>query len=144
MEKKPDTSGWTPVGSTSKCDCYAVTPWLAVMVPHQGMRDTAESAREQVEWQDAYWARLGHPGCFAIYMDNIVDQDAGARDVYAEETHGSMTLCYALIGSTFWGRAIAAVYTGLKRPPITTRFFATLDDAMPWLESMARAARSTG
>lgn len=136
-----DTSGWTPIGSTSKCDNYIVHPYLMVMVPVEGMRDTAESAREQVEFQDAYWEEVGHPGCVAVFMDRIVDQDAGARDVYAEETHGAMTLGYALIGSTFWGRAIAAVYTGLKKPPIPTRFFATLEDAMPWLDEMTSAVR---
>lgn len=141
---KTDTSGWTPIGSTSKCDCYAVTPYLMAMVPQEGMRDTAESAREQVGFQDAYWAKVGHKGCVAVFMDHIVDQDSGARDVYAEQTHGAMTLGFALIGSTFWGRAIAAVYTGLKKPPIPTRFFATLDDAMPWIEEMTKEVRGAG
>lgn len=138
---RTDTSGWTPIGSTSKCDNYVVKPDLMVMVPHDGMRDTAESAREQLRFQDAYWEKVGHPGCVAVFMDHIVDQDAGARDVYAEEAHGAMTNGYALIGSTFWGRAIAAVYTGLKRPPIPTRFFAKLEDAMPWIEERNRLGK---
>lgn len=139
-----DTSGWTPVDSTSRCDCYKVAPTLAVMVPHEGMRDTVDTAREHVAWQDAYWKEQGHPGCVAIFMDRIVDQEAAARDVYAQETDKALTLGYALIGSTFWGRAIAAVYTGLKKPPVPTRFFGTLEDAMPWVDEMTRAVRKSG
>lgn len=141
---KVDTSRWTPIGSTTLCDCYAVNSHLMVMVPHEGMRDSAETAREQVGFQDAYWTKLGHAGCVAVFMDNIVDQDVGARDVYAEKTHGAMTLGYALIGSTFWGRAIAAVYTGLKKPPIPTRFFASLEEAMPWIEERLVVGRPRG
>ena len=144
MAVEIDTSAWTPIGSTEKCDNFIVTPYLMVMVPKEGMRDTAESAREQVQFQDDYWAKVGHAGCVAIFMDRIVDQEAGARDVYAETTHGAMTLGYALIGSTFWGRAIAAVYTGLKKPPIPTRFFASLEAAMPWIEQMTRDVRKSG
>jgi hypothetical protein len=141
---KIDTTGWTPLESTSKCDCYAVTPYLAVMVPHEGMRDTVESAREHVAWQDTYWKKLGHPGCVAIYMDPIVDQEPAARDVYALETDKALTLGYALIGNTFWGRTIAAVYTGLKKPPVPTRFFAKLEDAMPWIDERNRGVRRSG
>jgi hypothetical protein len=148
---KVDTSQWTPVGATSKCECYAVTPYFVVMIPHEGMRDTAESAFEQVFWQDAYWEKLGHPGCVGVFMDNIVDQDTGAREVYAGlrhppdgKVHGQMTLGYVLIGGTFWGRAVAAVYTGLRKPPRPTRFFATLEDAMPWVEELTREVRQAG
>jgi hypothetical protein len=141
---KVDRTGWTPLDSTSKCDCYAVTPHLVVMVPHEGMHDTVESAREHVAWQDAHWTKVGHPGCVAIFMDPIVEQDPAARDVYAKETDHALTLGYALIGSTFWGRTISAVYTGLKKPPVPTRFFATLEAAMPWVHEMTRAARRSG
>jgi hypothetical protein len=139
-----DTSGWTPLDGTSKCDCFAVSPHLVVMVPHRGMRDTVESAREHVAWQDAYWRAEGRSGCVAIFMDNIVDQETAAREVYAKETTKTLTLAYALIGNTFWGRTIAAVYTGLKKPPVPTKFFANLDDAMPWIDEVARAARRSG
>lgn len=139
-----DTTGWTPIGSTSKTDSYVITPAIMVMVPHEGMSDTAETAREQLAFQDAYWKKVGHPGAVIVIMDRILDQDAGARDVYAEKMHGKSTLGYALVGGTFWGRAIAAVYTGLKRPPIETRFFATIEDAMPWLLELTRDVRSTG
>jgi hypothetical protein len=137
-----DTSGWTPIGSTATCECFSLAPRLVVMVPHDGTRDTAITARENIAWQDAWWTKLGHQGCVVVFMDPIVEQEAGARDVYAEETGRALTLGYALIGGTFWGRAIAAVFMGLKKPPIPTRFFSSLDDALPWIDTMNSAPRS--
>jgi hypothetical protein len=135
--KRPDTSRWTPLPPTSTCDCYEVTPHLVVMVPHDKMRDTTETARENVQWQEDHWSKVGRRGCVAVFMDFIVDQEPGARDVYAHEANPTV-LGYALIGGTFWGRAIASVYMGFKRPPRPTRLFATLDAAMPWVEALIR------
>jgi hypothetical protein len=104
------------------------------MVPHDGTRDTAETARENHAWQDAQWKKRGQRGCIVVFMDHIAEQEPGARDVYAEQKAGKLTLAYALIGGTFWGRAISSVFLGLKKPPVVTRFFPSLEDARPWLE----------
>jgi hypothetical protein len=138
-----DTSGWTPIGGTSRCDCFLLAPRIAVMVPKAGMRDTAETAREQMQWQEDYWKGAGHTGCFVIIMDTIVDQDAGAREVYAQKHTGQLTVGYALIGGTFWGRAISTAYMALNRPKIPTRFFATVDQALPWLAECLRISDGT-
>ncbi len=137
-----DTSGWTPLPGTANCDCYEIGPHLVVMVPHDGMTDTGDTARENLAWQRAHWQRVGRSGCVAVFMDHIAEQEAGARDVYGTTAPDEGTLGYALIGGTFWGRAIASVFMGLKKPRTPTRFFASLEDALPWIEERNRAGTS--
>ncbi len=136
-----DTSGWVAIGGTSQFACFEAAPGVMVLVPREGARDTAETARESVAFQDAYWARVGRRGCVAVLVDGVLDQDAGARHVYAEETRGALTVGLALIGGTPWGRAIASVLIRVKAPSIPTRLFATLEDAMPWIDRVNQAAR---
>jgi hypothetical protein len=136
-----DTSSWTRVGATSAYAYYAVTPELLALVPFEGTRDTARTARENLAWQDAYWTKVGHTGSIAVFVDGVVDQDAEARRVYAEESQGALTHAAVLIGGTFWGRAVGNAFLAVRKPPIPVRLFSTLEEAMPWIEEMNRAAR---
>jgi hypothetical protein len=136
-----DTSGWKPVGETSICSLFAVTPDLVAVVPKEGARDTAETARELTTWQYGYWKRLGHTGAVAVFVDRYVDQDPAARDVYVQDSEGALTYAAVIIGGTFWGRTVGTAYLAVRKQPIPTRFFGTLEEAMPWLEQMKHQLR---
>jgi hypothetical protein len=138
-----DTSQWTAVGSTSAYAYYAVTPDLLALIPFEGARDTGKTARENLDWQDAYWRKMGHTGSIAIFVDGVVDQDDEARRVYADESKGALTHGAVLIGGTFWGRAAAKVFLAVRKQPIPVQLFPTLDEAMPWIEEVNRAHRRT-
>jgi hypothetical protein len=138
-----DTSRWTAVGSTSAYAYYAVKPDLLALVPFEGARETAKTARENLELQNAYWIKQGHTGSIAVFVDGVVDQDAEARRVYADETGESLTHGAVLIGGTFWGRAASKVFLAVRKHRIPVRLFASLDEAMPWIEEVNRTARRT-
>lgn len=130
---------WNHLGSTSNAEFYEMEPNLLAVVPHQDTRDDASTARESIAFQDRHWNAVGRRGAVVVFMDPVLEQDGGAREVYAKETHDTLTTCYALVSETLFAQATAAVFTGLSRPGIPTRIFRSLEDARPWIDEMNRA-----
>jgi hypothetical protein len=134
-----DTSNWQHLGSTSNAEFYEAEPHLLVVVPHENTHDNETTARESITFQDAHWQRVGRRGAAVVFMDPVLNQDAGARAVYANETNDTLTTCYALVGESFFAQATAAVFTGLAKPGIPTQVFRSLGEARPWIAEMHRA-----
>jgi hypothetical protein len=130
--------GWIQVGATSNAAMFEAAPDLLAIVPDEGCVDTQATARESIAFQDGHWRRRGLRGAVVCFMDAVVEQDGGARAVYATETGQTLTTCYALVGETFYARSVSAVFTGLARPPVPTRIFRSLEDALPWIAEMNR------
>jgi len=130
---KLDTSKWTHIGSTSNAEFYEAEPHILMIVPHDNTRDDEGTARESIAFQDQHWKRVGRRGAAVVFMDPVLEQDGGARGVYANETSDTLTTCYALVGESFFAQATAAVFTGLAKPGIPTQVFRSLDDARPWI-----------
>lgn len=130
---------WKKVGSTSNADFYAIADDILGIAPFVDTTDDQKTARESIAFQDRYWRSLGHRGAVVVFMDTVVQQDAAARAVYAEEVDALPSTCFALVGETFYGYATSQVFTGLSKPGRPTNVFRSLDDARPWLEEMNRA-----
>jgi hypothetical protein len=130
--------GWRHLGATANAEVYEVDDDLLAIVPHPDSRDDEATARASIAFQDAHWRAAGRRGGGAVFMDNVLEQDAGARAVYANETGHTLTTCYALIGETFFGMAAGAVFTGLARPGPPTQVFRALADARPWIAEQTR------
>ena len=138
MTRVPDPA-WRHVGKTSNADFYEIDLDVLAIVPFADSRDSETSARESIAFQDRHWRAAGRRGAVVVFMDNVIEQDAGARGVYADETEHTLTTCYALVGETFFGHAAAAVFTGLTRPTPPTQVFRSLADARPWIAEQNRA-----
>jgi hypothetical protein len=133
-----DTADWKKVGSISNAEMYEIAPDILGIVPHPNCTDTQATARQSLAFQDAHWRSRGQRGAAVVFMDPIIDQDSGARSVYANETGESLSTCYALVGETFFGFAVSAVFTGLSKPGIPTQVFRCLQDALPFITKMNR------
>jgi hypothetical protein len=129
---------WRALEPTDNADWYQVREDVIAIVPRENARDSQESARESIAIQQRHWRSAGRRGAVVVFMDNLLDQDSGARAVYMNESDPSCTTCYALVGETLFAQAVASVFTGLARPQVPTRMFRTLDEAMPWIEEMNR------
>lgn len=129
---------WPALEPTDNADWYQVREDVIAIVPHENARDNQETARESIAIQQRHWRSAGRRGAVVVFMDNLLDQDSGARAVYMNESDPSCTTCYALVGETLFAQAVASVFTGLARPQVPTRMFRTLDEAMPWIEEMNR------
>lgn len=134
---------WKHLGSTTNAEFYEIEVDILAVVPHQDSTDDEDTARQSIAFQDRHWQRVGRRGAAVVFMDPVLEQNAGARAVYANETSETLTTCYALVGKTFFGHATAAVFTGLARPGIPTALFPSLDDARPWVAEQNEAARSS-
>ena len=128
-----DTSLWQPIGTTSNADFYEAAPRIIVIVPHAESEDNETTARESIAMQDRHWKNTGRRGATVVHMDPVIRQTSGARAVYANETHTTLTTCYALVGESFFAQAAAMVFEGLAKPGVPTRVFRSLDDARPWI-----------
>lgn len=133
----PDPS-WKPLGSTANAEWYQIRDDLIAIAPRPDARDTEESARESIAIQQRHWRSVGRRGAVVVFMDNLLDQDSGARAVYMAESDPTCTTCYALVGESLFAQAVGSVFTGLARPQVPTHMFRSLDEAMPWIEEMNR------
>ncbi len=134
----PDPS-WKPLGPTDNADWYQIQDDLIAIVPRENARDTEASARESIAIQQRHWRSVGRRGAVVVFMDNLLDQDSGARAVYMNESDPSCTTCYALVGESLFAQAVASVFTGLARPQVPTRMFRSLAEALPWIDEMNRS-----
>jgi hypothetical protein len=134
---KPDPS-WKLVGSTSNARFYEIAPDVLAIVPFPNSSDDQKSARESIGFQDRHWRSVGRRGAVVVFMDNVVQQDAAARAVYADEVDRLPSTCFALVGESFYGYATSQVFTGLRPPGRPTSVFRSLADAMPWIQEMNR------
>jgi hypothetical protein len=66
-------------------------------------------------------------------MDPVLEQDAGARTVYRDLPDPAFQVCFALVGSSAFGRAVGSVFLGLSRPRVPTRMFGSFEEAVAWI-----------
>jgi hypothetical protein len=132
MSELPDPS-WRHLGSTSNADVYEIASDVIGVLPQVAASDTEASARESIDFQAKHWAAVGHRGGTVVFMDRVLQQDGAARAVYANETTGHPTTCFALVGESFFAMAVSSVFMGLAKPGPPTMIFKTLAEALPWI-----------
>ncbi|HET9954635.1 MAG TPA: hypothetical protein VFQ61_09025 [Polyangiaceae bacterium] len=142
MLSSPDTSAWQFVGRTANSRYFAVEPGILACVPDPKSADTEGSAKENVRFQELYWTERAEHGTCIVYFDQLVDQTAAARRVYATYPFRSQ-LATALLGGTALSRAIASFFTGLSQPATRTKFFGSYADAADWCRSVLREEQAS-
>jgi hypothetical protein len=135
----PDTSAWTPIGRSSNADFFEVEPGVLAVVPFDGITDNATTAAESIRVQLEYLRPKGLRAGVLVFMDRVAQQDSGARTVYREAPDPAFQACFALVGSTIFGRAVGSVFIGLHPPRVPTRMFGTLEEAVAWIRETVQA-----
>ena len=133
----PDTTAWLPIGRSTNADFFEVEPGVLAVVPFDGVADTADSAAESIQIQVSHLRTSGRRAGTVVFMDPVVAQNAGAREVYRNAPDPTFQTAFALVGSTMLGRAVASVFMGLHPPRVPTRMFATFEDALTWIRTTA-------
>ncbi|MBI3399890.1 MAG: hypothetical protein HY048_00600 [Acidobacteria bacterium] len=135
----PDTSAWTRIGRSSNADFFEVEPGILAVVPFDGITDNAATAAESIRVQLEYLRPKGMRAGVLVFMDRVAEQDSGARAVYREAPDPAFHACFALVGSTIFGRAVSSVFIGLHPPRVPTRMFGTLEEAIAWIRETVQA-----
>jgi hypothetical protein len=130
-----DTSAWTRFATTSNADFYEIEPHVLAVVPFDGTKDDATTAQESVAAQLKYLQSRGQRAGVIVMMDRVARQDGAARAVYHVQPNPAFQVCFALVGSTPFGRAVASIFIGLNPPRVPTRFFATIEEALAWVKT---------
>jgi hypothetical protein len=133
----PDTTAWRPIGRSGNADFFEVEPGVLAVVPFDGSTDTANTAAESIQIQLAHLRASGRRAGTVVFMDNVVAQHSGARDVYRNAPDPMFQTGFALVGSTMFGRAVSSVFMGLHPPRVPTRMFGTFEDAVAWIRHTA-------
>jgi hypothetical protein len=135
-----DTTRWTKFGTSDNADFYEVEPGVLAVVPFEGTEDNAETARQSVTTQLEYLRARGKRAGVVVFMDPVLEQHAGARSVYRDLPDPAFQVCFALVGSSAFGRAVGSVFLGLSRPRVPTRMFGSFEEAAAWIrERLAQA-----
>ena len=133
----PDTTAWLAIGRSANADFFEVEPGVLAVVPFAGTTDTADTASESIQIQMTHLRTSGQRAGTVVFMDTVVAQNAGAREVYRNAPDPTFQTGFALIGSTMLGRAVASVFMGLHPPRVPTRMFATFEEAIAWIRKTA-------
>ena len=86
-----------------------------------------------------YLQSRGQRAGVIVMMDQVARQDGGARAVYHDQPNPAFQVCFALVGSTPFGRAVASIFIGLNPPRVPTRFFATIEEALAWVKTTLKS-----
>jgi hypothetical protein len=127
-----DTEGWRKLADTPNATLFEVEPNILAVVPEEGCTDDGDTAKANLQSQLTYLKAKGQKASVMIFMDPVGEQTAAARTVYRDATDPVYLACYALVGGTFFGRAVASVFLGLSKPNIPTSMFGTFEEALPW------------
>ncbi len=129
---------WTVLGRTDNATFHAASSRVIVVVPDAGCTDDENTARQSIQFQRDHWRANETTGTAIIMMDRVSNQTREARRVYQSETEIDTETIngFALISSSMFGRAVASVFMGLARPPVPTRMFADVPEALKWAHSL--------
>lgn len=127
-----DTTHWTQIGESANARFYQIDDCTLAVVPFEGCTDDEQTATASVDIQRAYLESKGMKAGSIIFMDGIVQQTSGARAVYRDRPDPACQVCFALVGGSMFGRAVASVFLGLSKPRVPTQMFATQAQALAW------------
>jgi hypothetical protein len=133
----PDISAWSAIGRSGNADFYEIEPGVLAVVPVDGSGDTTDTAAESVQIQLEHLRATGRRAGVVVFMDRVASQTSGARDVYRNAPDPTFQTCFALVGSTVFGRAVASIFMGLHPPRVPTRMFGTYQEALSWIRRTA-------
>ena len=125
------------IGKTANTVVYTLEtdPDILIIVPREGTMDNASDARENVAYFHNYTRALGKSCGSVVIMENMLSQDADARQAY-QEIDTELFYGGGLVVENALSRALGSFFLGLSRPNVPTKPFNTVDKAIEWLKTI--------
>jgi len=131
-----DFSQYQSVGTDGMSEYYCADDDILIISPTPGMKDTPQTARIAVDFQNAYAQKIGKKCSTLIVMNNLASQDAETRRIYGEMTTNGLFYGTALVVNSFLSRAIASFAVGLSKPQMPIKVFDTIEKGVEWLRTV--------
>lgn len=131
-------------GGTSAGRYVRIAPSVLVAVPKPGYTQTVGDAEASLAEVDRIAREDGRRQAVIVLVDRVVSQDSGSRRVWSRVRPDESRYAQALVCNSRLARAIGSFFLGLNRGPVPTKMFETIDDAVAWCASLARAEVGRG
>lgn len=132
----------SPIGETYNTKYYRGPEDIIVVMPQAGLKDDADSARVNMQFQISYAKSVGRPCGVVVVISRLVAQDADARKIYSTAMDPKLFFATALVVGNALSRAIASFFMGLSRPRNSTRIVESVEAAIEWLETQRPEVRA--
>lgn len=132
-----ETAEWKRIGRSANADSFEVEERVLAVVPFDRCDDNEDAARESIRIQLEYRRSRSKRAGVIVFMDQILTQSAAAREVYRVAPDPAFQACFALVGGTMFGRAVASFFIGIHPPRVPTQMFSTSDEALRWARRTA-------
>ncbi|MCH9682795.1 MAG: hypothetical protein K0V04_15270 [Deltaproteobacteria bacterium] len=131
---------WAALGRSDNAAFFAALPRVLVVAPDDGCTDDEQTARQSLMFQREHWQRQGTPGAAVVLMDRVAHQTKAARRVYQTDVDLEWVTGFGLVTHSVFGRAVASVFMGLTQPPVPTRMFGKVEQALHWASGLPAKA----
>jgi hypothetical protein len=122
-EETTTSQALTKVASTHKTEWFRAPDHIFVGIPEPGYEDSLEAARANAATLRSLAHDLGRKCGIVIVMGNLISQDAGVRQAYAEGVPQDRIYGVALVAANPLARAV----------PIPVQLVDPIEEGVRWL-----------
>jgi hypothetical protein len=112
---------------------------ILIVVPEQGFKDTASTARSTVGALRNYARKLGKKCGLVIVANNLLAQDPESRRIYAEGLTPDLFFGVTMAVSSPLARSIGSVAVRFTKMPVLFGLSDSIESGIAWMEANRKA-----
>ncbi len=132
LEMDIDTSEWEIAVELPHGALYWVEPGIVAAIPDDGVVETPYQSKLVYDGYCQCAKTFGSPIGIIVFVDRLKDQTPEVREFWAEVMQPEVLCAVAMVCRSFFSRAVATFFMGIRRPIIPMQLFATFDQALGW------------
>lgn len=129
-----DTSAWEVAETLPHGSLYWLEPGIVAAVPDDGVAESVELSQQVYDGYARCAEAYGRPVAIVVFVDRLSDQSAEVREFWSNVMHRDVLCVVALVCKSFFARAVAGVFMGIRKPVVPTRMFARVEQAVAWCQ----------
>jgi hypothetical protein len=112
---------------------------ILIVVPEEGFKDTAETARLTVAALREYAGKVGKKCGLVIIANNLLDLEPGARRIYAEDITADLFSGVTMVVTSPLARTIGNVAIRLTKMQIPFSLSESVEAGIAWIKANRKA-----
>lgn len=127
-----DTSGWEQAVDLPHGALFWLEAGIVAAIPDDGVVETPDLSQLVYDGYAKCAKEYERPIGIVVFVDHLGDQTPEVREFWAKVMQPDVLCAVALVCSSFFARAVASLFMGIRRPTVPTRMFATQEKAVAW------------